>query len=223
MRFRDRQDAGRQLAARLKSYEKHPGACVLGLPRGGVVVAYEVAKTLELPLEVFLVRKLGVPWQPELAMGALAEGGRVLLNPAIVSGLGIPESEIKKVIGEEKAELLRRQKLYRGHRGVPELKGMEVILVDDGLATGATMQAAVQALKEKGAKKIIVAVPVGDVETCNTFRKEVDDLVCLRTPHPLLSIGQWYDEFGQTSDEEVIGLLSQSQDKFPAGLRPRTR
>lgn len=212
--FEDRKSAGRLLAAELKAYKNHPNLIVLGLPRGGVVTAYEVAKALEIPLDVFLVRKLGVPWQPELAMGAMAEGDVIIWNQNILESLSIPENEIKKVIEAEKEELLRRQKLYRGHHAPPVVEGREVILVDDGLATGATMQVAIKALKKRGAKKIIVAVPVAAVETCNNLRKQVDDLICLLTPSPFESIGQWYEEFGQISDEEVINLLGRSHNKF---------
>lgn len=214
-RFLDRQDAGRQLAEKLKGYKKEAERIVLGLPRGGVVVAYEIACALRAPLEILLVRKLGVPWHPELAMGAIAEGGVEFLNSEVMANLNISADEIKQVVEKERKELFRRQELYRGHRRVPQVAGKEIILVDDGLATGATMRAAVQALKKKRAKKIIVAVPVGDSGVCGMIREEADDLICLMTPYSLESIGRWYDEFGQTSDEEVIYLLAEAEKKTP--------
>lgn len=213
-RFRDRQDAGRQLALKLASYKKHLDVFVLGLPRGGVVVAYEVAKSLDAPLDVFIVRKLGVPWQPELAMGAIAEGGISVLNQSMVANLNIPQTEINKVVELEKKELKRRQRVYRGSHAPPVVQGREIILVDDGLATGATMRAAIRALKAKGVKKLIIAVPVVDSEIIEDFRKEADEFICLLTPHPLAAIGYWYEAFGQTTDEEVIDLLAKSRNKF---------
>lgn len=212
--FQNRRDAGRQLAAKLKAYKNHVGIFVFGLARGGMVVAYEVAKELEAPLDVFLVRKLGVPWEPELAMGAIAEGGVTIINQNIVAGLNITEKELRHVIEQEKKELVRRQRIYRGHRTPPIVQGREIILVDDGLATGATMQAAVKALKERGAKRIIIAVPVGETETCNSLRPEADDVICLLTPCPFEAIGNWYEQFEQTTDEEVVGLLARSQSKY---------
>ncbi len=212
-KFLNRRDAGKQLAAELRPYKKDAGVFVFGLPRGGMVVAYEVANALNAPLDVFLVRKLGVPWQPELAMGAIAEGGFVLMNENIVADLNISKEEIAQVIEQEKKELHRRHRLYRGRQAPPVVEGREVILIDDGLATGATVRVAVKALKERGVKKLIVAVPVGDRGTCDSLRGQVDDLVCLSTPHPLESIGQWYEEFEQTSDEEVIQLLGKSHPR----------
>lgn len=213
-RFYDRSDAGKQLAERLKNYKGRAGVMVLGLPRGGVVVAYEVARALHLPLDVLIVRKIGVPWQPELAMGAIVESGGEFINQHLVAELNISREEINKVIQEEKKELSRRQVAYRGHRILPDLREKEIILVDDGLATGATMHAAVKALKETGVKKLIVAVPVAELETCRELRREVEECVCLLTPHPLYAIGEWYEEFGPTRDEEVIDLLSRSRNQL---------
>lgn len=213
-RFKDRRDAGRQLAAKLKEYKRHPGVLVLGLPRGGVVIADEVAKELDTPFEILLVRKLGVPWQRELAMGAVGEGGVLVLNPEIIEALDLSAVEIEKAAEEEKKEILRRQLAYRGHHAPPVVAGREVIVIDDGLATGATMKAAVQTLKKRGAKKIIVAVPVGDSETCREMGKEADKVICLSTPHPLQSIGQWYYDFQQVSENEVVGLLAKCRNKY---------
>lgn len=214
-RFKDRRDAGRQLALKLANYKKHAGVFVLGLPRGGVVVASEIANALDVLLDVFIVRKLGVPRQPELAMGAIAEGGVSVLNQNVVACLNIPQEEIRKVIEQEKKELKRRQKVYRGRRTPPVVETREIILVDDGLATGATMRAAMKALRAKGVKRLVIAVPVADSEVGDGFRKEADEFICLLTPRWLAAIGYWYEEFGQTTDEEVIDLLTKSRNKFP--------
>jgi predicted phosphoribosyltransferase len=206
--FRDRSDAGRQLAAKLQSYAHRPEVLVLALPRGGVPVAYEVARALKAPLDVFVVRKLGVPGYEELAMGAVASGGVRVLNKETVRQLGIPERLIEQVTQREQEELARREGLYRDGRPPPEVRGKTVILVDDGLATGATMQAAIEALKQQAPQSTVVAVPVAPEKTCEDLRKIADEVVCAFTPEPLYAVGRWYMDFSQTSDEEVRELLS---------------
>ena len=215
--FRDRADAGRQLAARLQQYADDPGVVVLGLPRGGIPVAHEVARALHAPLDVFVVRKLGVPGYPELAMGAIASGGVRVLNEDVVTGLGIPEDVIEAVAADEAAELRRREQAYREGRPPLEVRGKKVILIDDGLATGATMRAAVQALRQLGPAEVIVAVPVGAPETCAELQQEADRAICAVTPEPFLAVGYWYGDFSQTTDEEVQELLAQAaQENTPA-------
>jgi len=210
MIFRDRKDAGRQLAARLKAYADHPDVLVLALPRGGVPVAYEVAQELDAPLDVFLVRKLGVPGHEELAMGAIASGGVRVINDEVVRYLGIPEVVIDAVAANEQRELERRERAYRGDRPVPDVIGQTVILIDDGLATGATMRAAIASLRQAAAARVIAAVPVGAMSTCRKIGQEADELVCLHTPEPFYGVGQWYSDFSQTSDEEVLALLARA-------------
>ncbi len=205
--FRDRADAGRELAKRLEMYAERPDVLVLGLPRGGVPVAYEVARALDVPMDVFLVRKLGVPFHPELAMGAIASGGVRVLNRDVIEGLGIPPAALDTVVRREEEELARREYQYRGDRPPLDVRGRTVILVDDGLATGASMRAAAAALRQQGPARIVVAVPTASPETCEAFRREVDDVVCARTPDPFLSVGQWYEDFAQTSDAEVRDIL----------------
>ena len=207
MLFEDRRDAGRALAERLEDHAGRPDVLVLGLPRGGVPVAYEVARALHAPLDVFLVRKLGLPGQEELAMGAIASGGIRVVNPDVLSELGVPEELIDVVAAEEAEELARRERLYRGDRPPPQVEGRTVILADDGLATGASMRAAVAALRQLRPARIVVAVPVAARETCDELRSEVDEVVCAVTPDPLYAIGMWYRDFSQTSDEEVRSLL----------------
>lgn len=208
-RFRDRTEAGRVLAEHLASYAGRPDVMILALPRGGVPVAYEVAKVLGAPLDVFIVRKLGVPGQEELAFGALASGGIRVLNDDLVSALRIPEQMIERVAERERTELERREKLYRGNRAAIEVGGKTVIVVDDGLATGASMRAAVKALKIRGPKEIVVAVPVAARQTCDEFRHEANVwAVCALTPEPFYGVGLWYEDFSQTTDEEVQKLLA---------------
>jgi putative phosphoribosyl transferase len=200
-------DAGRELAAHLDRYAGAPDAIVLGLPRGGVPVAAEVARALGTPLDVFLVRKLGVPGHDELAMGAIASGGVRVINQDVVDALGVSDEEIRQASARERDELVRRELAYRGDRPPPAAAGRTVILVDDGLATGSTMRAAVAALGEQGAGRIVVAVPVAAKATCAELAPEVDELVCARTPDPFYAVGLWYDDFSQTTDDEVRALL----------------
>jgi len=209
-RFRDRVAAGRQLAADLAEYAHRPDIVVLALPRGGVPVAYEVARALGAPLDVFLVRKLGVPGQEEVAMGAVATGGVRVLNDSIVRSLGIPREVIDAVTARELEELAHRERLYRGDRPSVDVRGRTVILVDDGLATGATMVAAVRALRQRGPARIVVAVPIAPPETCAALRAEADDVVCTMTPEPFRAVGVWYQDFSQTTDDEVRALLARS-------------
>ena len=210
MLFKDRTAAGQVLAKELAAYANRSDVLVLALPRGGVPVAFEVAKALNAPLDVFLVRKLGVPGQEELAMGALASGGVRVLNDEVVAGLGLSETIINKVAEKEQQELERRERLYRDDRPAPDLHERTVILVDDGLATGATMRAAVRALRQQQLARLVVGVPVSSPETCHEFQTEVDDIVCARTPRPFYSVGLWYDDFSQTTDDEVRDLLQRA-------------
>jgi putative phosphoribosyl transferase len=205
--FRDRSEAGRQLAVRLAQYAERPDVLVLALPRGGVPVGYEVARALHVPLDVFIVRKLGVPGHEELAMGAVASGGVRVLNDTVVRGLGIPDYVVDAVASWEQQELQRREQLYRGRRPPPDVRGKTLILVDDGLATGSTMLAAVRALRQLGPARIVVAVPVAAPDTCDLLKAEVDEVVCAVTPEPFYAVGLWYRNFSQTMDEEVRELL----------------
>ena len=209
--FRDRREAGRLLAAKLSTYAGKPDIVVLGLPRGGVPVAFEVAQALAAPLDVFLVRKLGVPGHEELAMGAVASGGVLVLNDDVITRLGIAPEEIEAVAAKETAELARREQLYRNDRTSPEFGGRTVILVDDGLATGATMRAAITALRQSSPARIIVAVPTAAPDICEEFKKQADEIVCYMSPAPFLAVGRWYEDFGQTTDDEVCALLAQAQ------------
>jgi putative phosphoribosyl transferase len=214
MLFTDRVEAGRFLASKLREYTDHPEVLVLALPRGGVPVAFEVARALRAPLDVFLVRKLGVPGHPELAMGAIASGGVRVLNEDVVGALGISRDMIEAVAAVEEQELERRERIYRGGRPPPDVRGRTVILVDDGLATGSTMRAAVAALRQHGPDRIVVAVPVGAPDTCEEFRSEADDVVCARTPEPFYAVGLWYGDFSQTTDEEVHDLLDRAAEEL---------
>jgi predicted phosphoribosyltransferase len=210
-KYRDRFDAGRALAKALRHYANHADVIVLALPRGGVPVAYEVARELGAPLDIFLVRKLGVPGHEEYAMGAIAEGGAIVLNRDVIQQLGIPPRAVESVIQHERAELERRARLYRQGRPPPQVRDRVVILVDDGLATGSTMRAAVQALRSLRPARIVVAVPVAPTETCETLRDVADEVLCLRTPEPFHAVGVWYVDFVQTLDTEVRELLEQAR------------
>lgn len=206
-RFRDRSDAGRRLAMHVLGYGSAPDVVVLGLPRGGVPVAYEVARALRAPLDVFTVRKLGVPGHEELAMGAIAPGGAMVLNEEIVEALMIEPDVILEVATAQGRELARREASYRGDAPALPLTGRTVLLVDDGLATGASMRAAVTAVREVGPRAVVVAVPVGARETCDSLRELADDVICAESPSPFHAVGLWYEDFSQTSDEEVRQLL----------------
>ena len=208
--FRNRHDAGRFLAGKLKHLADDPDVIVLGLPRGGVPVAYEIAKALSAPLDIFIVRKLGVPIYEELAMGAIASGGVRVLNEEVIRRLGITPRMIDAAAEEQQRELERREHEYRRDREPLDVTGRVAILVDDGLATGASMRAAVQALRKRNPKRIIVAVPVGAAETCEKFENEVDEVVCGKRPTDLGAVGAWYEDFTQTTDEEVCELLDQT-------------
>lgn len=210
MLYHDRSDAGRELARKLVNYYDRPDVIVLALPRGGVPVGYEVAKALKAPLDVFVVRKLGTPGQPELAMGAIASGGVRVLNEQVISALAIPEHLIEVVAREETEELRRRELQYRGTRPPIEARGKTVILVDDGLATGSTMKAAARALRLQGAARIVIAVPVAAAQSGEAVRAEADEVVCGATPDQFWAVGQWYRDFEQTTDEEVRDLLTRA-------------
>jgi predicted phosphoribosyltransferase len=212
--FRDRSDAGRFLADKLTEYADQRDVIVLGLPRGGIPVAYEVARRLHAPLDVFTVRKLGVPGHEELAMGAIASGGVRVLNHYVLSDIRIPNEEIDRVAADELRELERRERLYRGARLPLEVGDRIVIVVDDGLATGSTMRVAVKALRQKGPKQIVVAAPVGARETCDSFKDEADIVcVCALTPEPFQAVGLWYANFEQTTDDEVRHLLTRADER----------
>ena len=211
--FRDRRHAGQVLAHRLGLLAGCPNTLVLGLPRGGVPVAYEVAQGIAAPLDVLLVRKLGVPGQEELAMGAVAPGGHIVLNGDVVRHLRIGQPVIDAVARDELAELNRRERLYRGGRPRPAVKDQTVILVDDGLATGSTMRAAAQVLKQQGPERLIVAVPVAAQSTCDALAAEVDEVICVSTPDPFHAVGLWYENFSQTTDEEVQHLLTEAAER----------
>src|SRR3954469_12186260 len=211
MIFHDRHDAGRQLAARLGEYAGREDVLVLALPRGGVPVGYEVARELDVPLDVFLVRKLGVPGHEEYAFGAIATGGVRVLDTQLVESLGLPAEWIEAIDAKERRELERRERAYRGDRPPPDVAGRTVILVDDGLATGSTMRAAIEALQEAEPASVVVAVPVADPGVCADLRRRVDEVVCLATPQPFGAVGAWYEDFSQTSDAEVRELLSRAR------------
>jgi putative phosphoribosyl transferase len=201
--FRDRQEAGHLLAARLAHFRGQPDALILGLARGGVLVARAVAEELQLPWEILIVRKLGVPWQPELALGAVAEDSEPIFDPTIFAECALPQEEVDRMVARERHEIARRQQIYRGGRKLPPLRGLTVIVVDDGLATGSSMLAAVRALRVDEPARIVVAVPVGPLSTCHQLRGEADEVVCLETPQHFGSVGSWYDDFRQVSDQEV--------------------
>jgi predicted phosphoribosyltransferase len=210
MIYRDRTEGGKRLAAKLTDYANRSDVLVLALPRGGVPVAFEVARALNAPLDIFLVRKLGVPGHEELAMGAIATGGVRVLNDEVVNYLRVPGEVIDAVAMNELRELERRERAYRGNRPAPDVKGKTVILVDDGLATGSTMRAAAAALRQQRPARIVVAVPVSAVQTCNEYKMGVDEIVCAVMPEPFEAVGLWYKDFSQTTDEEVSSLLARS-------------
>lgn len=222
VRFRNRREAGKLLARKLGAYAGRPDVLVLALPRGGVPVAYEVARALGAPLDVFIVRKLGVPGYDELAMGAVATGGVCVLNEEVVRGLGVSDYVIDAVALWERRELERRAREYRGDRPLPDVRGRRVILVDDGLATGATMHAAVQALRRMQPARIVVAVPTAAPETCEALSREVDEIVCALTPDPFRAVGMWYEDFSQTTDQEVRELLARRAAEMAGADLERT-
>ena len=208
--FTDRRDAGRVLASRLATYAGRDDVTVLALPRGGVPVAHEVASALGVPMDVFLVRKLGTPGHRELAMGAIASGGVRVLNPDVVQWYGISEPAIERIVREEQEELSRRERAYRGDRPAPDLANRIVILIDDGLATGSTMRAAAQAVRAQNPARVVIAVPVGAPQTCGELGAVADEVICALTPEPFSAVGQWYVNFAQTDDDEVRELLQKS-------------
>jgi predicted phosphoribosyltransferase len=219
--FADRTEAGLLLAEKLGEYADRDDVIILGLPRGGVPVAYEVAKRLRAPLDVFVVRKLGVPGFEELAAGAIASGGVRVLNEDVVRAIPHAEEAIEAVTAKETAELERREQIYRAGRPAPDLSDRVAVLVDDGLATGATMRAAVKALRESGAAKIIVAVPVGPPDTCHEIEEQADETICLSTPAFFQAVGQYYEDFSQTSDEDVRELLARAAQQLSASGRQK--
>ncbi len=212
IRFHNRTEAGQRLAEQLEVYKNRKDVLVLALPRGGVPVAFEIAKKLNLPLDICLVRKLGVPDRPELAMGAIALGGVRIINQDVVHGWGISPRIIEQVTQEEQQELHRREQVYRGHKPFPTIYNQTIILVDDGIATGSSIKAAIAILKQQQPKKIIIAVPVAPPSVCQELSHEVDQFVCVTMPENLNSISLWYDDFSQTSDQEVCSLLFLSCD-----------
>ena len=210
-RYRNRTDAGRRLAAQLEKYADRPDVLVLALPRGGVPVAFEVAEALHAPLDVFVVRKLGLPAHPELAIGAIASGGVRIVDQSALRRFGVTDEQLAAVAAGEERELERREQQYRDARPFPDVEGRTVILIDDGLATGATMAAAATALRAGQPARLVVAVPVAAAETCQAFRGLVDEVVCGATPEPFHAVGLWYEDFSQTSDEEVSDLLARAR------------
>jgi len=206
--FKDRYDAGRKLSTALQTY-RADDAIVHALPRGGVPVAYEVSKNLNIPMDIFIVRKIGVPEQEELAMGAIASGGVRVLNQNVIKILNIPDDVIEDAALKERDELNRREKIYRNNRSFPSVVNKTAILIDDGLATGASMRAAVKALRNLHPAKIVVAVPTASEDTCNEFKSEVDQVICVYTPAVFRGVGEWYDNFSQTTDEEVLDLMDE--------------
>ncbi|MDP1587750.1 MAG: phosphoribosyltransferase [Prosthecobacter sp.] len=216
--FRDRSHAGQLLAEALMKYADRDDVIVLGLPRGGVPVAYEVAMRLHAPLDVLVVRKLGVPGYEELAMGAIASGGVQVIHHAVMHAMGIPRAALEAEAAVQLKELHRRELAYRGHAGTPEVRGRIVILVDDGIATGSTIRAAVQALRQQHPKQIIIAVPTASPGSCADLEPIADDLVALMTPENFLGVGRWYEDFSQTTDAEVTQLLAKASDLEPAPM-----
>ncbi|HET7463700.1 MAG TPA: phosphoribosyltransferase [Longimicrobium sp.] len=223
IRYQDRVEAGRRLARELAPYAGRPNLLVLALPRGGVPVAFEVAEALNAPLDIFLVRKLGVPGHEELAMGAIASGGIRVLNDDVLRHVRVPPHLIDAAAERELRELERRERAYRDGRPEPAIHGRTIILVDDGLATGSTMRAAVAAIRSQHPEQLIVAVPVAARETVALFRGQVDDVVCPLTPDPFYAVGMWYHDFSQTTDDEVRDLLARARQRPPASAAPEAR
>jgi putative phosphoribosyl transferase len=211
--YRNRKEAGMILASQLGKYRNDANLLILALPRGGVVVAYEVADELDAELDVFIVRKLGAPYEPELAMGAIAEGGILLLNDAVINYLSISKENIEKTAKKELEELERRKKLYRNGREAPQIRGRTVLLIDDGIATGATMKVAIRAVRRKEPTKLIAAIPVGAPSSCMELKEECDEVICLRTPESFMSVGSCYQDFEQTTDDEVREYLQKAYEK----------
>ena len=213
VKFLDRIEAGKVLARLLTAYRQRPNLLVLGLPRGGVPVAFEISQALRAPMDIFIVRKLGVPGQEELAMGAIATGGTRVLNARVIEELGISQQVIDEATRREEQELRRRENAYRGNQPPKRIQGKTVILVDDGLATGASMYAAVLALKQQNPQQIVVAVPVAAPETCEAFTKIVDEIICAATPEPFYGVGAWYEDFSQVTDEQVREIYLEAIDE----------
>lgn len=209
MTFQDRRDAGRQLAERLRG-EDFQDPVVLALPRGGVPVAYEVAAALGAPLDVVVARKIGVPWQPELGVGAIAEGGEPVFDPSMLGMVGLRDQDLHDTVASERAELDRRVRSYRGERALPPLGGRDALVIDDGLATGVTARAALRAVRQHGPRRLVLAVPVCSPRTIDALRGEADDAVCLHAPADFSGVGQWYRDFSQTADETVVELLERA-------------
>ena len=218
MYFRNRTDAGQTLAGHLQHYKSTPDVLVLALPRGGVPVAYEVARELNAPLDVFTVRKLGVPGHQELAMGAIATGGIRILHDGVIQELGIPQRTIDIVSDQEQQELERRERIYRGERSAPVIENRTIIVVDDGLATGSSMRAAVRALRRRNPARLVVAVPTAPAEACQQLRESADEVVCVVTPDPFYAVGGSYVDFGQITDDEVKEVIERA-GKLSSGVR----
>ena len=214
-KFRDRREAGQYLAGELRGYRGRPDVIVLALPRGGVPVAAEVARELGAPLDVFLVRKVGLPGHEEFAMGAIASGGTVMINEDVTHTYRVPDQLVKAAVEKERRELERREQRYRGSRPPPDLADKVVILIDDGLATGSSMRAAVKAVRGHGPREVIVAIPVAPAETCEALAAEVEHVYCALTPDPFYAVGLWYEDFSQTSDDEVTAVLDETRRQSP--------
>jgi putative phosphoribosyl transferase len=215
MRFRDREDAGQQLAARLVAY-RDESPLVLGVPRGGVPVAYEVARALGAPLDIFVSRKIGVPFHPELGLGAFAEGGELVLNEEILTAVGLSGEDVARLAEAKEVEVAQRVRRFRGDRPAPEIRGRTVLLVDDGIATGGTILAAIRAVRRRGPKKLVLAVPVAPADTLENLGSEVDEVVSLECPRSMPAIGRWYRDFAQVTDDEVVELLQRSREPAEA-------
>ena len=209
-RFVDRSEAGRALAAHLMEYADGD-TIVLALPRGGVPVAFEIAVALDVRMDVLIVRKIGVPWNPEYALGAIASDGIVVLDETLMNELGLSRADLASILWAESRELKRREKLYRGNEPYPELEDHTVLLVDDGLATGSTMLAAVKVVRTRRPRRVVVAVPIASIEACSGLERVADRTVCVETPEPFFGVGVWYEDFSQTSDEQVLALLAQAR------------